>query len=90
MKAEETFHQDMFSMWRYTGRTKDIQWPCSISGRMLCPGDEGLELRCEATGRGLQFYELKTLPEEERWLMTVPQRCSYWSVMAEDGGWDGK
>ncbi|KAK0647090.1 hypothetical protein B0T16DRAFT_458952 [Cercophora newfieldiana] len=88
MPAEESFHQDLFCMWLYTGRTQDIQWPCSKSGLMLCPGDEGLELRCDATGRELQFYELKSRPEGRRWLMIVPQRCSYWSNRHGENGWD--
>ncbi|KAK0624017.1 hypothetical protein B0T14DRAFT_192238 [Immersiella caudata] len=88
MPADEIFHHDMFSMWLYTGSTKDVQWPCSKSGRRLCPGDEGVELRCDATGRELQFYELKSRPEGKRWLMIVPQRCSYWSSLYGEGGWD--
>jgi len=95
MPAEKRFHQDLFSMWLYTGCTQDVQWPCSVTGRMLCPGDEGLALRCEATGRELQFYQRKTLPEGlplpegRRWLMIVPHRCSYWSVRRGDS-WDGR
>ncbi|KAK3313644.1 hypothetical protein B0H66DRAFT_357648 [Apodospora peruviana] len=84
--AEESWCITLYTLLEYTGTAKDLQFPCPLTRRILCPGDAGLTLVCDATERQLQLHKWRA--REQRWLIIAPRKCSYWSKRNDNGvGW---